>query len=116
VLARARVAGTLFGAQATSGLGRFRVLDRLGAGGMGGLHAAYDPDLDRGGALKLLPVPAGGREVALAEAKALARLSHPNVVPIYDVGIAGAPEVVLLEIRSGNTLIRLFLPPPERQV
>src|SRR5437764_12799470 len=84
-LARARVAAELFGAATASGFGRFRVLDRLGAGGMGVVYAAYDPDLDRGVALKLVPAPEGRREAALAEAKALARLSHPNVVPIHDV-------------------------------
>jgi hypothetical protein len=53
--ARALVAGALFGADA-AGLGRFRVLGRLGAGGMGTVYAAYDPDLDRSVALKLVPL------------------------------------------------------------
>jgi serine/threonine protein kinase len=72
VLARARVAGALFGPDAAAGPGLFRILDRLGAGGMGVVYAAYDPDLDRGVALKLVQVPAGGRDAALVEAKALA--------------------------------------------
>jgi len=103
VLAAARVAGSLFGPLAT-GLGRFRVLDRLGAGGMGVVYAAYDPDLDRGVALKLVRVSARGREPALAEAKALARLAHPNVVPVYDVGIEGDHVYIVMELVRGATL------------
>src|SRR5215475_7820322 len=81
VLARARVGGALFGDAV--GLGRFRVLERLGGGGMGVVYAAYDPELDRGVAVKTVHVPHLGRDAALAEAKVLARLSHPNVVPVF---------------------------------
>ncbi|MBC8072725.1 MAG: serine/threonine protein kinase, partial [Deltaproteobacteria bacterium] len=72
-------------------IGRHVVLDRLGAGGMGVVFAAFDPQLDRRLAIKLLHP--GTREDALLaqervreEARALARLAHPNVVAIYDVG------------------------------
>jgi hypothetical protein len=85
VLARARVESALFGD--APGITRFHMLERLGQGGMGVVYAAYDPDLDRGVALKMIHVPAQRRDLALAEAKALARLSHPNVVPVFDVGI-----------------------------
>lgn len=102
-LARAKVAAELFGKAAT-GLGRFRILERLGAGGMGVVHAAYDPDLDRGVALKVVPVPVGGRDAALAEAKALARLSHPNVVSVYDVGSADDHVYFAMELVRGETL------------
>lgn len=87
VLARAKVAAALFGASADRHiLGRFAVLDRLGTGGMGVVYAAYDTELDRRVALKMITLAEGDRAAALAEAKALAKLSHPNVVPIYDVG------------------------------
>jgi predicted Ser/Thr protein kinase len=106
LLARASVAGALFGAEAATGPGRFRILDRLGAGGMGTVYAAYDPTLDRGVALKLVQVTVGGRESALAEAKALARLSHPNVVPIFDVGVADDRVYLVMELVRGQTLRR----------
>jgi tetratricopeptide (TPR) repeat protein/predicted Ser/Thr protein kinase len=102
VLARARVAGALFGAAV--GLGRFRVLERLGGGGMGVVYAAYDPELDRGVALKTVHVPRIGREIALAEAKALARLAHPNVVPVFDVGVEGEHVYIVMELVRGETL------------
>jgi eukaryotic-like serine/threonine-protein kinase len=102
VLARARVGGALFGAAV--GLGRFRVLERLGGGGMGIVYAAYDPELDRGVALKTVHVPRIGREIALAEAKALARLAHPNVVPVFDVGADGEHVYIVMELVRGETL------------
>ncbi len=105
LLAQARVHGALFGADRPHAqLGRFRVLERLGAGAMGVVYAAYDPDLDRGVALKLINVPSADRAAALAEAKALARLSHPNVVPIYDVGMAGEHVYLVMELVRGQTL------------
>src|SRR5262245_61314068 len=72
-------------------VGRYLVLERLGAGAMGVVYAAYDPELDRKIALKLLR-PRGGRRNGAAaearlvrEAKAIAKLSHPHVVGIFDV-------------------------------
>src|SRR5689334_3364508 len=62
-LAQARVAGALFGSVPSARFGRFRVLERLGAGAMGVVYAAYDPDLDRGVALKLVDVPGRSREI-----------------------------------------------------
>jgi hypothetical protein len=116
LLAQARVAEALFGGVASGGLGRFRVLERLGAGGMGVVYAAYDPDLDRGVALKVVPVPARSRDAALAEAKALARLSHPNVVPIYDVGIEGEHVYIVMELVRGETLRRAVLERTPREI
>src|SRR5690349_15522171 len=70
---------------------RYRVLAKIGAGGMGVVYAALDPALDRKVALKVLPPVAGHRGAHLEarlrrEAQALARLDHPNVVRVYDVG------------------------------
>ena len=101
-LARARIAGALFGSSA--GFGRFRVLERLGSGGMGAVYAAYDPQLDRGVALKVVHVPERRHDAALAEAKALARLAHPNVVPVFDVGIEGDEVYIVMELVRGETL------------
>jgi tetratricopeptide (TPR) repeat protein/predicted Ser/Thr protein kinase len=71
-------------------VGRFRVLDELGRGGMGVVLSAYDEELDRKVAIKLVRWDAAFSEAARArmkrEARAMARLSHPNVVQVYDVG------------------------------
>ena len=72
--------------------GRFVVLEELGAGAMGQVYAAYDPQLDRRVALKLIRAGgsaelAGARSARLVrEARAIARLSHPNVVAVFEVG------------------------------
>ena len=71
------------------------ILSRLGAGGMGVVYAAYDPELDRKVALKLLrPDMRGGgstsatdsRTRLLREARALGKIAHPNIVAVHDVG------------------------------
>ena len=92
-------------------IGRYVVLRRLGAGGMGVVFAAYDPQLDRKIALKLLRtgIGLGEREAnarLVREAQAIARLSHPNVVAVYDVGTAGADADLYLamEFVEGDTL------------
>ncbi|MBL8945806.1 MAG: serine/threonine protein kinase, partial [Myxococcales bacterium] len=76
-------------------LGRYIVLERIGAGAMGVVYAAYDPELDRKVALKLLRAESSatgsesvGRARLLREAQAMAKVSHPNVVAIHDVGEA----------------------------
>ena len=103
LLAQAKIAGSLFGA-AAPGLGRFRVLARLGGGGMGVVYSAYDPQLDRGVALKTVHVPTTSALTALGEAKALAKLSHPNVVPVFDVGIESGHVYIVMELVRGATL------------
>ncbi len=86
-------------------LGRYVVLEKIGAGGMGVVYAAYDPQLDRRVALKLLHDERG--EVAEArlhrEAQAMASLSHPHVVTVHDVGIEGARVFVAMELIDGQT-------------
>jgi eukaryotic-like serine/threonine-protein kinase len=94
-LARQRASAVLF-AESRDGFaaGRYIVTERVGAGGMGVVYAAYDPQLDRRIALKLLhPSSATTEEIQRRfeqEARALATLSHPNVVTIYDVGYIDA--------------------------
>ncbi len=92
-------------------LGRYVVLYRLGAGGMGVVYAAYDPKLDRKVALKLLRKPSNnpskrkrGQERLMAEARALARLSHPNVIAVHDVAVHDGRIVVAMEFIDGETL------------
>lgn len=91
-------------------LGRFRVLGSIGSGAMGVVYAAYDDELDRKVAVKLLRRPnidgAGdtGRERLLREAKTIASLSHPNIVHVYDVGTLGELPYVAMEFVEGPTL------------
>ncbi|AUX39595.1 uncharacterized protein SOCE26_009890 [Sorangium cellulosum] len=88
-------------------VGRFTVLARAGQGGMGVVYAAYDPELDRRVALKLIApggVDAEGRARLVREAQVMARLSHPNVVPIYEIGEHGRGVFVAMEFVDGRTL------------
>jgi predicted Ser/Thr protein kinase len=88
-------------------VGRYVLLRELGKGGMGVVYAAYDPELDREVALKLvLPGKQGdeGRIRLLREAQVLAKLSHRNVVTIYDVGTTGAQGWLAMELVQGRTL------------
>ncbi|MBA3546614.1 MAG: serine/threonine protein kinase, partial [Nannocystis sp.] len=91
-------------------LGRFVVLHRVGAGGMGVVYAAYDPELDRKVAVKLLHPSVGsdredvGRARLLREAQAMARLSHPNVVTVFDVGTRDDQVFLAMEFVQGLPL------------
>jgi serine/threonine protein kinase/tetratricopeptide (TPR) repeat protein len=92
-------------------IGRYVVLGLVGRGGMGEVYAAYDPELDRKVAVKLLRVKAGngvslaeGRQRTLREAQAIARLSHPNVVVAYDVGTFDEKVFIAMEFVDGNTV------------
>ncbi|MFO0579407.1 MAG: serine/threonine-protein kinase [Polyangia bacterium] len=94
----------------TPRLGRFVLLRRLGAGGMGTVFAAYDEQLDRKVALKLLhPREAEADRSAqqqrvLREAQAMARISHPNVVHVYSVDQIDRQIFIAMEFIEGNTL------------
>src|SRR5690349_1788415 len=72
-------------------VGRYVILDPLGSGGMGVVFTAYDPELNRKIAIKLLKPGVGNdgsgrRQRLLGEAQALAQLAHPNIIAVYDVG------------------------------
>lgn len=92
-------------------LGRYLVVEKLAHGGMGVVYAAYDPELHRRVAIKLL-LPAlrgaesstAGRARLLREAQAMARLSHPNVISVYDVGTVQDAVFLALEFIDGETL------------
>jgi len=85
-------------------LGRFTVLDLLGAGGMGVVYSAFDPELDRRIAVKLVNGRVGERHSLEREARALARVKSPNVATVYDVGVAGGRVFVAMEYVEGQTL------------
>ena len=105
---RNAVAARLFGAAAEPvKIGRFTVLKRLGAGGMGVVYAAYDTELDRKVAIKLLRgVDEGGSHIVRLkrEAQALAKLSHPNVVQVHEFGEFRQQVFVAMEFVEGVTL------------
>ena len=91
---------------------RFIVLGLLGRGAMGEVYAAHDPELDRKIAIKLLRVErqrrpsAGdaGRARLMREAQAIAKVSHPNVVVVYDVGTFEGRVFIAMEFIDGHTL------------
>lgn len=93
-------------------LGRYALLKVLGEGGMGVVFAAYDDELDRKVAIKLLRKPALGaawdRSWLRNEAKAMARLSHPNIVQVYDVAEADEQLFVAMEFVPGVSLQAWF--------
>ncbi|WP_437572108.1 protein kinase domain-containing protein [Sorangium sp. So ce542] len=104
-------------------LGRYNLLHVVGAGGMGVVYAAYDPQLDRRVAVKLLRrdrLPSGAEDEAaerlLREARALARLSHPNVIAVFDAGTFDGQVFLAMEFVEGSTLtawLRAEQRPPE---
>jgi serine/threonine-protein kinase len=88
-------------------IGRYVVLSLIGRGGMGEVYAAYDPELDRRIALKLLHTArgtAGARARLVREARALGKLSHPNVVQVHDVGEHEGDVFVAMELVDGEPL------------
>jgi eukaryotic-like serine/threonine-protein kinase len=94
-------------------IGRFVMLEVIGAGGMGVVVAAYDPQLDRRVAIKLLRTDVLSRAAGDAgdgkarlqrEAQAMARLTHPNVVAVYEVGDLGDGLFIVMEHVKGTTL------------
>ncbi|HUQ08220.1 MAG TPA: serine/threonine-protein kinase [Kofleriaceae bacterium] len=89
-------------------VGRYLLEEELGRGGMGVVFAAHDPELDRKVAIKLLRTAAAegteGKARLGREAQALAKLAHPNVIGVFDVGTAGDDVFIAMEMVSGGTL------------
>src|SRR5262245_56943635 len=89
-------------------LGRYEILGPLGAGGMGEVYRAHDPRLDRPVAIKILPERSAADPASLArferEARALAALSHPNIVAVFDFGVHADVPYVVSELLTGETL------------
>jgi hypothetical protein len=87
-------------------LGRYFVLGPVGAGAMGVVYSAYDPQLDRRVALKLVRGGGDPEHAArvLREAQAMARLSHPNVVAVHDVGTVEGRVFIAMDFVEGQSL------------
>ncbi|HEY2514739.1 MAG TPA: serine/threonine-protein kinase [Polyangiaceae bacterium] len=104
-------------------VGRYVIIDTLGQGGMGVVYAAYDTQLDRKIAIKVLrPEFLGGADTTeiearlLREAQAMARLTHPNVVAIHDVGTYEGRVFLAMELVDGVTMKKwLKTPHPLRE-
>src|SRR5688572_26084792 len=93
-------------------VGRYRIVDEIGAGGMGVVYKGFDPQLDRLVALKVLreesAAPPGADKTdgtpLLPEAQTLARLAHPNVVRVFDAAIVADVAFIAMELVDGTTL------------
>ncbi|MBK8234303.1 MAG: serine/threonine protein kinase [Deltaproteobacteria bacterium] len=98
-------------------LGRYFVLELLGRGGMGSVYAAFDPALERRVAIKLLHTRGNPSEDErarlLTEAKAMAKLSHPNVVTVHEAAVDRGRVYLVMEYVAGRTL-RAWLAERER--
>jgi tetratricopeptide (TPR) repeat protein len=109
--ARARLELAMFGKAEPAQIGRYQILEPLAGGGMGLVYAAYDPELDRKVALKVLHPRRSHDERAHVrlkeEARALAKLDHPNVVAVHDVIAQNDRDdqlVIVMELAAGETL------------
>ncbi len=108
--------GSLASVRAT--IGRYQIKKVLGKGGMGIVVGAHDPELDRMVAVKIIVDQARSPELlgkALRrEAQALARLTHPNVISVFDAGVDGSPFLVmkLVEGETLGTYLARTKPPP----
>lgn len=90
---------------ASETVGRYRILSLLGVGGMGQVYSAYDPNLDRRVAIKLLHRDeTEGAQRLSREARALARISHPNVVTVHEVDEYDGRIAIAMEYVEGETL------------
>src|SRR5262245_60991311 len=103
-LLQARVKTKLFGGDHAPRVGRLVILEPLGSGGMGTVFAAYDPRLDRKVAVKLLRGKGASAARVLREARALGKLTHPNVVAVYDATESDGVVSIVMELAPGESL------------
>ena len=93
-------------------LGKYKILGRIGRGGMGSVYKAYDPVLHRNVALKVITAESDLtdelRTRFFLEAQACARLTHPNIVTIYDLGEADGYLFIVMELLEGEELRQLI--------
>jgi serine/threonine protein kinase len=89
-------------------LGQFRIVDRIGSGGMATVYKAYQPNLDRYVAIKVLPAGNARDPIFVKrfeqEARSVAKLAHPNIVQIHDFGEQDQITYIVMEFVDGGTL------------
>ena len=89
-------------------LGHYRIIDKIGAGGMGEVYRAHDEQLERDVALKVLPTGTlandSTRKQFRKEALALAKLNHPNIETVYEFSSAAGVDFLAMELIPGHTL------------
>ncbi|MEK7214685.1 MAG: serine/threonine-protein kinase, partial [Chloroflexota bacterium] len=89
-------------------LGHYRIVEKIGAGGMGEVYRAHDEQLDRDVALKVLPASsfsdATARARLLREARSAAALNHPHICTIHEVGEAEGQAYIAMELLEGQPL------------
>jgi TolB-like protein/Flp pilus assembly protein TadD len=103
-------------------LGHFRILEKIGSGGMGEVYRAQDERLQRDVAIKVLPAGALADETARKrfrkEALALSKLNHPNIETLHEFGTEGAVDFLVMEYVAGTTLSDMLTggPLPEKEI
>src|SRR5918993_2235278 len=94
--------------ETNTNLSHYRIVSRIGAGGMGEVYLAQDTKLDRKVALKILPVDLAANQDRMRrfvqEAKAAAALNHPNIAHIYEIGESESTNFIAMEFVDGQTL------------
>src|SRR6266581_2508452 len=99
-----------------SRLGPYEILSPLGAGGMGEVWKARDTRLGREVAIKVLPAEVASDPSRLKrfekEARSASALNHPNIVTVYDIGLADSVSYIAMELVAGKTLLALLFSGP----
>src|SRR5436190_361246 len=97
-----------------SSVGRYRIVEQLGAGGMGVVYRARDTELERDVALKFLTASDSGDETArlrlLREARSISALNHPHICQVFEIGRDGGRDFIAMEMVPGRPL-RERIPP-----
>src|SRR2546426_10237137 len=94
-------------------LGRYEIRSQIGAGGMGEVYLAFDTELDRTVAIKILPEALASNQQRLQrfiqEAKAASALNHPNILTVHEIGQTESTHFIATEYIEGETLRQHFL-------